>query len=232
MDLKNKPSKFTFIEVREDSAPILMTASMSFEDLTAPKDLGFDANDFKWKSNSDDIPAIHHENEEMKNMNFQEKKPLIVVDGEIKAKDFNVSALDPSAIKSLNVLKDANAVEKYGDAAKDGVIEIILKTAEEMQNSSEELKGSKEGTGKIYFSAHSIRFEDNKKLSVRDVGSAAPNASKSLYVVDGKLMDKDFDPNSLAPNDIESITVLKDAGAIEKYGEKAKDGVIEITTKK
>ena len=232
MDLQKRPSKFTFIEVRKDSAPILMSASMSFEDSNAPKDLGFDANDFQWQSNSDDIPAIHRENEEMKNMNFQERKPLIVVDGERKAKDFNVSAIDPSAIKSLNVLKDQNAVDKYGEAAKDGAIEIELKTAEEMEDSSEETKGSKEGTGKINFSAHSIRFEDNKKLSVRDVGSADPDASKPLYVIDGKVLKNDFDPNSIAPDDIESITVLKDAKATEKYGEKARDGVIEIITKK
>ena len=35
----------------------------------------------------------------------------------------------------------------------------------------------------------------------------------------------------LNPNDIESVTVLKDAKAIELYGEKGKFGVIKITTK-
>lgn len=232
MDLQNRNSKFTFIEVRKDSTPILMSASMSFEDSKAPKDLGFDANDFQYQSKTDDIPAIHRENEEMKNMIFQERKPLIVVDGQRKDKDFDVSAIDPSTIKILNVLKGENAVEKYGEAAKDGAIEIELKTAEEMENPSEETKGSKEGTGKIHFSAHSIRFEDNKKLSVRDVGNADPDASKPLYVVNGKVVGKDFDPNNIAPDDIESITVLKDAKATEKYGEKAKNGVIEIITKK
>ena len=38
---------------------------------------------------------------------------------------------------------------------------------------------------------------------------------------------KDIDPN-----DIDSITVLKDDSAIDKYGKKAKHGAIEITTKK
>ena len=35
----------------------------------------------------------------------------------------------------------------------------------------------------------------------------------------------------LNPNDIESVTVWKDAKAIELYGEKGKNGVIVITTK-
>ncbi|WP_315818191.1 hypothetical protein [Paraflavitalea speifideaquila] len=36
----------------------------------------------------------------------------------------------------------------------------------------------------------------------------------------------------LDPHEIESVTVLKDATAITQYGEKGKDGVIVITTKK
>jgi TonB-dependent SusC/RagA subfamily outer membrane receptor len=36
----------------------------------------------------------------------------------------------------------------------------------------------------------------------------------------------------MSPNDIEKIEVLKDATAKEKYGDKAKDGVIMVTTKK
>ena len=35
----------------------------------------------------------------------------------------------------------------------------------------------------------------------------------------------------LNPNDIESVTVLKDKKAMELYGEKGKFGVIKITTK-
>lgn len=38
---------------------------------------------------------------------------------------------------------------------------------------------------------------------------------------------KDIDPNT-----IKSINVLKGENATKKYGEKAKSGVIEITTKK
>ena len=36
---------------------------------------------------------------------------------------------------------------------------------------------------------------------------------------------------SLKPEAIKTMNVLKGAAAIEKYGEKGKEGVIEITTK-
>ena len=52
-----------------------------------------------------------------------------------------------------------------------------------------------------------------------------------LIVVDG-IVTSDIDINKIDPETIGSIKVLKDEPAIEKYGEKAKDGVIEITTKK
>ena len=54
----------------------------------------------------------------------------------------------------------------------------------------------------------------------------------SLVIVDGKSYD-DLEKvmKSLDPKTIESMTVLKDKAAIEQYGEKAKDGVVIITTK-
>ena len=48
-----------------------------------------------------------------------------------------------------------------------------------------------------------------------------------LYMVDG--VERDF--NDLDPNEIESISVLKDASATAVYGVKAANGVILITTK-
>jgi len=55
-------------------------------------------------------------------------------------------------------------------------------------------------------------------------GSSAP-----LYVIDGFQSDN---MSNLNPNDIESISVLKDAGSTAIYGVKGGNGVIVITTKK
>ena len=50
-----------------------------------------------------------------------------------------------------------------------------------------------------------------------------------LYVIDGLLTNETRDLN---PNDVESIQVLKDAGAAALYGSRGANGVIVITTKK
>lgn len=52
-----------------------------------------------------------------------------------------------------------------------------------------------------------------------------------ILLLDGKeIPEADF--NKMSPNAIQSINVLKDDSAVKKYGEKARHGAIEITTKK
>ena len=54
------------------------------------------------------------------------KKPLFFIDG-VKSNSETVKNLDESTIDSLNVLKGVSATQKYGEEAKYGVIEIIIK---------------------------------------------------------------------------------------------------------
>ena len=70
---------------------------------------------------------------------------------------------------------------------------------------------------------------DGASIQIRGYGSI--NASSSpLYVVDGIAYDGSI--SSLNPNDIESMTVLKDAAASALYGARGANGVVMITTKK
>ncbi len=65
-------------------------------------------------------------------------------------------------------------------------------------------------------------------LSVRIRGVGTPNNSDPLYIVDGVWVDGiDF----LNPNDIASISVLKDAASAAIYGTSGANGVVLITTK-
>lgn len=58
-------------------------------------------------------------------------------------------------------------------------------------------------------------------------GTTSINAERApLFVVDGII------GGSYNPNDVESVTVLKDAGAVALYGSRANSGVIIITTKR
>ena len=55
-----------------------------------------------------------------------EENPLYYIDGK-EATEKEVKKLSPEAIESMNVYKGEKAMEKYGDKAKDGVIEITTK---------------------------------------------------------------------------------------------------------
>lgn len=65
--------------------------------------------------------------------------------------------------------------------------------------------------------------------TIRIRGSGSVNASNDpLYVVDGFPTDN---LNSINPNDIESIEILKDASATAIYGSRGSNGVVMVTTK-
>ena len=67
--------------------------------------------------------------------------------------------------------------------------------------------------------------------SIRVRGISSINAGKEpLIVVDGVPYDGDM--NNIAPSDIESMTVLKDAASNALYGARGANGVIMITTKR
>lgn len=92
----------------------------------------------------------------------------------------------------------------------------------------------KEKAKNVWVSNHNIESDviilknvyDKNNVFFSDDGDKNP-----LFILDGKEVTKDQFAN-LKPDSIESVTVLKDKSAIKKYGEKAKDGVIIIKTKK
>jgi len=79
------------------------------------------------------------------------------------------------------------------------------------------------------------------KIRIRGVGSIN-SSNEPLYVIDGVAQSNDNISlsttsslgalSSLNPNDIENVTVLKDAAAAALYGSRAANGVVLITTKR
>ncbi|MDB5089433.1 MAG: hypothetical protein JWR09_3427 [Mucilaginibacter sp.] len=70
------------------------------------------------------------------------------------------------------------------------------------------------------------KTDTGKKKAEFDINSLS---GKPLYMLDGKEVD---DLATVNPNDIESISVLKDSSATSIYGVKGAHGVVIITTKK
>lgn len=67
-------------------------------------------------------------------------------------------------------------------------------------------------------------------ISVRVRGSSSISSSNDpLYIVDGIPVESGL--NNISPNDIENITVLKDASSAAIYGSRASNGVVLVTTK-
>jgi TonB family protein len=103
-------------------------------------------------------------------------------------------------------------------------------TGETNSNSSTWRIGSKRDSTANGVKSNDVIILDTVKTT-RGLILGDPNKLQPLYVVDGKEITRE-DINKVNPNDIESISVLKDSSATAKYGDKGKNGVIEITTKK
>ncbi len=127
---------------------------------------------------------------------------------------------------------DETIVVAYGTASKSsftGSATVVQK--EDIQkistsNVTQALQGLSAGVQVINSSGQP---GDGGSINIRGLGSM--NASSSpLYVVDGVAYSGYI--NAIAPSDIESMTVLKDAAATSLYGSRAANGVIVITTRK
>ena len=80
----------------------------------------------------------------------------------------------------------------------------------------------------------------DQKILIRGIGSIN-GSTQPLYVIDGvPVVNDDMSSglksqsilSSINPDDIESMTILKDAAAASLYGSRAANGVVIITTKK
>ncbi|WP_164732384.1 M56 family metallopeptidase [Flagellimonas oceanensis] len=157
-------------------------------------------------------------------------KAIVIVDGE-QLSDEEVEKLHIKEGSSIHVKKnDENnkeiiikEIKKKGKGKNITVIdtdeddEVFVKRSKNVvlikdSNDDEDIEVIS-GSGSSYF------FLDND------------GKNEPLYYVDGKK-SKSTAIKKLSPSDIESMKVLKGDKAVEKYGKKAKNGVIEITTKK
>jgi TonB-linked SusC/RagA family outer membrane protein len=127
----------------------------------------------------------------------------------------------------------------YGTMKKSDVTGSIAQvTAEQLkampvQNTLQGLQGRAAGVD----ISSNVRPGEIGTIRIRGERSFVATANDPLYVLDGIPLQSGgilaFNPiESLNPNDIESVEVLKDASATAIYGSRAANGVVLITTKK
>jgi len=83
--------------------------------------------------------------------------------------------------------------------------------------------------GGVSFDQNRITAQKKLNLNIRGV-SSINGPIDPVIVLDNFIYEGDL--NNINPNDIESITVLKDAAAASIWGARASNGVIVLTTKK
>lgn len=97
-----------------------------------------------------------------------------------------------------------------------------------VSNLTQALQGS---SPSLVIQQRSMNPNDNSmNVNLRGVGTFGNNSP--LLVVDGVISNDINDLNNLNPNDVESISVLKDAGSAAIYGSRSANGVLLVTTKR
>ncbi|MEO1256775.1 MAG: TonB-dependent receptor plug domain-containing protein, partial [Bacteroidota bacterium] len=108
------------------------------------------------------------------------------------------------------------------------VATVDSKTIENRPNASlaQRLQGQVAG---LNISTGSGQPGANSTIRIRGISSINGD-TEPLFIIDGTPVDQD-NFRSLNPNDIASVSVLKDAGATAIYGNRGANGVIVIETK-
>lgn len=131
----------------------------------------------------------------------------------------NVLAIDEVVVVGYGTQKKVNLTGSVSSVVFDQEMDNRPIT-----NASQALSGKVTG---LWVSQNSGKpGEDGAQLRVRGLGTIGDNTDP-LVIIDG--VEGAF--NQINPNDIESITILKDAASAAIYGSKAANGVVLITTK-
>ena len=146
-----------------------------------------------------------------------EGKPLVIINGKESEREV-VNALNPERIESVSVIGPEKAIKIYGEKAKDGVMDIKLYSEKK-------------------FAPRKIEIEGINKTRLDALNSGAKSwgatfrsadGGKPLVIIDGKEAIGDDPLANISPDRIRSISVLKDKTALAAYGDKGKNGVIEV----
>ncbi len=130
--------------------------------------------------------------------------PPIIIYAGLEITQQQVEQINPANIEHIEILKGKEAIAIYGERAKYGVLKITPKTEPKIEKPIVP-------TGKIAISPDELIGKPHITINEKEASKAE--------------MDK------LSPNEIVTINVLKGNAAYEKYGDKARDGAIEITTR-
>ena len=148
------------------------------------------------------------------------------------AQEFSLADNKPVTVTLVPELREMNEVVVVGYGTQrrisvTGSVDVVGKKSIEgrpVANMSQALQGV---SPNLIIQQRNFEPGQGVNLNIRGLGTLGDNTP--LVVIDGILGG---DINLINPNDIESVSILKDAGSAAIYGSRAANGVILITTKK
>lgn len=128
--------------------------------------------------------------------------------------------LDDVVVVAYGTQKRSSFTGAAGEMKADDISKHIV------SNATQALTGSVAG---VQLQTESGEPGATPKIRIRGIGSMSAS-TEPLYIVDGAPYDGDI--AAINPNDIQEMTVLKDAASAAIYGARGSNGVVIITTKK
>lgn len=161
---------------------------------------------------------------------------VILIDGK-KVSETEAMQIDPNIAHSIDVIKDSVNIDHFKMKSKENVLIVQSKNGklsatspDKKVNKTITVTSYKKGTGSSNESLTTIVTDDKDPKHTQTIFvTTKMNQEAPLAIVDGVETEniKDIDRDK-----IESIDVLKNKETTKIYGEKGKNGVIIITTKK
>lgn len=176
------------------------------------------------------------ENETLASALISQLNSVYKTENKIQAREMGVYVLDknicPSALIECGYI--TNPDDKNFITNKEHQAEVAQRILQAIENfASNQQQPQRSGLDTVPQSHQvqmTIHNQDNKEKNQSFSVKYDSQKKTPLYIVDGKEYDGSLD--DINPNNIESISVLKDDSAIKKYGKKGENGVIEIMLKK
>ena len=182
-------------------------------------------------------------------MPARDEAPLIIIDGVIQSEGASMSDIGALDIDHVEIVKGERAIEMYGERARNGVVEITTKGGAAEDDPTEDARKyltlSRVKDGEL----SRTRIATDRGLEIEDIVATGilddvdrdgllevrvvprpENMPDPLIVIDGVISDA-VGLSDLGRLDIDHVTVVRGERGMKTYGEKARPGVIEITTK-
>ena len=147
---------------------------------------------------------------------------------EVTGKELHITMQEDSKQLDEVVVVGYGSQKKVNVTGSVSMVNADVLESRPVQNVSQALQGVIPGLNMSVGSSGGT-LDGKLNVNIRGAGTISDGSSSSpLVLIDGI----EGDMNTVNPNDIESVSVLKDAASSSIYGARAANGVIVVTTKR